>query len=66
MTKAKKSSFSISFIRICSEEESKKRIKRLIKPGILKVLEKHGAVSTNLDEVLDKYIVAPNTRCEPF
>ncbi|WP_160045718.1 hypothetical protein [Paenibacillus sp. USDA918EY] len=56
MTKARNKSFSITFIKICSEEESRERIKRLIKPEVLKVLEMYGAVAPNLDEVLDKYI----------
>lgn len=52
--KTKKPSFTLEIV--CVEDRSHEIIKRLAKREIEIVLEKHGAVCDNLDEVLDKYI----------
>lgn len=50
----KKKSYSLRFVRV--EDRSDEIIKTLAKNEMKKVLERHGAVSYNLDEVLSKYI----------
>lgn len=50
----KKKSFNLHFIRVGNRSEE--IIRTLAKREIEKVLDKHGAVSDNLDEILSKYI----------
>lgn len=52
--KEKKKSYNITFIQV--GDRSDEIVKALAKREIEKVLEKHGAVSYNLDEILCKYI----------
>lgn len=50
----KKKSYRLHFVRV--EDRSAEIITALAKREIEKVLDKHGAVSYNLDEILSKYI----------
>ncbi|OXM82496.1 hypothetical protein CF651_30620 [Paenibacillus rigui] len=50
----KKKPYKLNFI--CVEDRSDEIIRSLARTAIKKVLEKHGAVAYNLDEVLSKYI----------
>lgn len=52
----KKKSFSIRFVRVGTEEQAVTIVKSIVRRTIQKELDKYGAVSYNLDEVLDKYI----------
>lgn len=52
----RRKAYELQFIRVGTEEQSKAIIKRIVKQAVQEVLNKHGAVCHNLDEVLDKYI----------
>jgi hypothetical protein len=50
----KKKTYCIEYIQV--GDRSDEIVRAIVKKEIEKVLEKHGAVSYNLDEVLSKYI----------
>ncbi|MED5015959.1 hypothetical protein P9847_01425 [Paenibacillus chibensis] len=52
----RKKAYTLHFVRSEDPVQSNAIIKSLAKQAIQKVLDKHGAVAHNLDEVLDKYI----------
>lgn len=54
MTKTKKKRYTLNFILV--EDRSVEILRSLAREAINKVLAKHGVVSHNLEEVLDKYI----------
>lgn len=54
MGKPKKKAYSLRFVLV--EDRSVEIARSLAKREIEKVLEKHGVVSYNLDEVLSKYV----------
>lgn len=48
--------FNIKFVKVGDDDQSATIIRNITKSEIKKVLDSHGAVSYNLDEVLSKYI----------
>lgn len=48
--------FNIKFVKVGDDDQSAAIIRNIAKSEIKKVLDSHGAVSYNLDEVLSKYI----------
>ncbi len=56
MSNIRKNSFSIEYICEGTPEQSDRILRQFAKCIIQKVLDKHGAVAHNLDEVLEKYI----------
>ncbi|WP_155986854.1 hypothetical protein [Paenibacillus durus] len=52
----KKKRYSLHFFQVGTPEQSNAIVKQLARGAIHKVLDQHGVISTNLDEVLDKYI----------
>lgn len=56
MERRRKKTYSLNFVRVGTQEQSDEIIRSLAKSQIEKVLEKHGAVSYDLDKVLNKYI----------
>ncbi|MNP71525.1 hypothetical protein D3C76_1679220 [compost metagenome] len=52
----KKKPYTIKYICTGTPEESDRILRQIAKCTIKKVLDKHGAVAHNLDEVLEKYI----------
>jgi hypothetical protein len=52
----KQKDFKIRYTNVATPEQSKEIIKRFARDAITKALVKNGAVSSNLEEVLDKYI----------
>ncbi|WP_160045703.1 hypothetical protein [Paenibacillus sp. USDA918EY] len=52
----RKLKFNIHYERAGTDEQAAAIIKSIAKRAIQEVLNKHGAVAHNLDEVLDKYI----------
>lgn len=52
----KKKKFSITYERVTTDEQAAEVIKSFVRRAIQKVLDKHGVVAPNLEEVLDKYI----------
>lgn len=54
--KVKQKDFKIRYTNVATPEQSKEIIKKFAKEAIKKALVNNGAVSTNLEEVLDKYI----------
>lgn len=58
----KKKNYRLNFVRVGTEEQPVTIIKSIVRRTIQKELDKYGAVSHNLDEVLDKYIQYPNDR----
>ncbi|MGN7359960.1 hypothetical protein ACTHPM_21625 [Paenibacillus sp. SAFN-054] len=54
--KNKTKAYTLHFVRSEDTVQSDAIIKSLAKQAIQKVLDKHGAVAYNLDEILDKYI----------
>ncbi|WP_211746362.1 hypothetical protein [Paenibacillus sp. Marseille-Q4541] len=53
---SRKKSYSLHFVGCGNPEQVNSVIKGLVKESIQKVLDKHGAIAYNLDEVLDEYI----------
>ncbi|PAD73964.1 hypothetical protein CHH67_19215 [Paenibacillus campinasensis] len=49
-------SFNIKFVKVGDDDQSAEIIRKITKSEIKKVLDNHGAVSYNLDDVLSKYI----------
>lgn len=49
-------SSNIPFVRVGTEEQAVTIVKSIVRRTIQKELDKYGAVSHNLDELLDKYI----------
>lgn len=52
----KKKPYTIKYICTGTPEESDRILRQFARDVIQKVLDKHGAVAYNLDEVLNKYI----------
>lgn len=52
----KQKSYTLNFLEIDDEKQADAIIKSLAKNAIQSQLAKHGAVSYNLDDVLNKYI----------
>ncbi|MGG4090622.1 hypothetical protein [Paenibacillus lautus] len=48
--------FNIKFVQVGDDEQAAAIVRKIVKSEIKKVLDSHGAVSYNLDEVLSKYI----------
>ncbi|MNJ42856.1 hypothetical protein D3C77_378360 [compost metagenome] len=57
-----KQKLKLTFNFICVEDRTVEISKNLVRNAINEVLRKHGAVSYNLEEVLDKYIVHPRDK----
>ncbi|WP_156995863.1 hypothetical protein [Paenibacillus stellifer] len=53
----KKKQFNLHFVQVGTQEQSNAIVKQLARGAIHKVLDQHGVISPNLDEVLDKYII---------
>jgi hypothetical protein len=57
-----KQKLNLTFNFTCVEDRTVEIFKNLARNAINEVLRKHGAVSHNLEEVLDKYIVHPRDK----
>ncbi|MFF2907666.1 hypothetical protein [Paenibacillus sp. NPDC057934] len=54
----KKKQFTIEYIPANNPEQSATIVKHLAQGAVQKVLNQHGVIAANLDELLDKYITA--------
>jgi len=55
----KKKAYNLHFVKVGTDEQAATVIKSLVRRTIQEELDKHEAVSHNLNEVLDKYIRYP-------
>ncbi|WP_238652335.1 hypothetical protein [Paenibacillus piscarius] len=51
-----KKRFKIEFISVAMPDQSEAIVKQLVRLEMHKLMHQHGVISTNLDEVMDKYI----------